>query len=155
MSDAIAVKPPRKRQIRGPVAEAIQLIVTQGVTIADAARAVGMQPRSLQVALRKPHVSAHRDHVKRAWLESKAQKAWVTVAELADSAASEDTRLKAARTILDAMGELSGDRSRDTARPTQLVQILLAGAQSAAVRVNEAGVIEGPAFEAAVYSDDD
>ncbi len=154
MSDAIAIRKARKAQIRGPVAEAIQLIVTQGVTIADAARAVGMQPRSLQVALRKPHVSAHRDHVKRAWLESKAQKAWVTVAELADNAVSEDTRLKAARTILDAMGELTGDRGRDAARPTQLVQILLAGAQRAAVRVNDSGVIEAAPFETAVGDDD-
>lgn len=148
MSDLPAIKKPRKQQIREPVERAIQLIVTRGVTIAEAAEAVGMKPRSLTIALKKDHVSRRIQDVKRAWLESRTFKSWVGVADLADNAQSEDVRLKAHRLVLEAAGELSGDKNRDAPRATQLVQILLQGGAQPVVTVGTSGVIEAAPLEA-------
>ena len=115
----------RKAQIRPPVEAAIQLIVQRGLTIVEAAEMAGMQGPSLQKALKKPHVSARLASVKRAWMDSEISKAWITVAGLATGAASEDTRLKAARTILEAAGELTTNRRDDGAGAKQLVQIVI------------------------------
>lgn len=135
------VKPPRARQIRPPVEAAIQLIVSRAVTIAEAAQAVGMQGPSLTKALRRPHVSDRLTHVKREWMANQTQKAWVGVAELSTGAASEDVRLKALRTILEAAGELGGRRNDDVPRPGVAVQIITGPADATRVSVTN-GVIE-------------
>lgn len=96
-----------KKRIRPALATAIRLIVTEGYTIKDAAKAVGYVPHAVTQALRKPHVRAFRADVKRAWMESQTEKAWRNVADLAQGAQSEDVRLKASRTILEAAGELT------------------------------------------------
>ena len=117
-------KAPVKGRIRPALAAAIRLIVESGNTQAEAAKAVGMNPVSLSLALRKPHVVAAREGVKRAWLSSATDKAWVTMAQLAHSAASEDVRHKSAKVFLEAAGELSRSGATDSG-PRSLVQILL------------------------------
>lgn len=117
----------RAPQIRPRLQDAVRLIVTEGLSQADAAKRAGMTPHSLYAALRKPHVRAFMIHVRDTWLESRTSKAWLNIAELADAACSEDVRLKANRTFLEAAGELGfkGKEADGTAR--QLVQILISG----------------------------
>lgn len=103
----------RKGRISPALRSAIHLIVSDGLTVAEAAMRTGYTTHSLTQALKKPHVRALRDSVKRAWIESRTEKAWLTVADLADNAASEDVRLKAAKTFLDAAGELTPDAGLD------------------------------------------
>ena len=146
--DALSLKKPRAGQIRPPVEQAIQLIVARGLTILEAAESVGMKGPSLAKALRRGHISDRLTHVRREWMESKTLRAWVTVAELAEDAASEDTRLRAARTILEAAGELNPNRHTDAPRVASLVQIILQGSDAPAVTVQgtHAGVFEAPAY---------
>ena len=86
---------------------AIVLIVEEGLSVAVAAQRTGYKRDSLAVALMKPHVKAVQGDIKRAWLASKTAKAWVTIANLAERAASEKVQLEAAKTILSASGELT------------------------------------------------
>lgn len=149
------VKKARARQIRPPVEAAIQLIVARAVTIAEAAEAVGMQGPSLAKALRRPHVSDRLIAVRRAWQENETFKAWLTVAELASGAASEDTRLKAARTILEAAGELGPNRRDDGPRAATLVQIIThAGPERHQVTIQSGGVIEAAPYDPSSRDDD-
>jgi hypothetical protein len=122
---ATAPQRPVKGRIRPALATAIRLIVEEGHTQADAAQAVGMNPVSLSLALKKPHVKALREAVKRAWLDNETGKAWLTVINLSNGAASEDVRLKAAKLLLEAAGELDGGRSDGDKGPKSLVQIVL------------------------------
>lgn len=104
---------------------AIRLIVTEGLTQAEAARASGMKANSLQIALHKPHVQAYVTAVKRAWLESRTFKSWINVANLADHAASEDVRLKANLEFLKEAGEIGGSPDAGAGLARQMVQILI------------------------------
>ena len=118
----------RKGRIRPALMTALRLIVEEGLSQDAAAKRVGMKGPSLTVALHKPHVRAALAGVKRAWLESQTSKAWLTVANLAESAVSEDVRLKASRTFLDAAGELTPD-DKGGAGPRQLIQIITRSVQ--------------------------
>jgi hypothetical protein len=139
----------RAPQIRPRLQDAVRLIVTEGLSQADAARRSGMTPHSLQVALKKPHVRAFMASVKDAWLESRTSKAWLNIAELADGACSEDVRLKANRTFLEAAGELGfkGKDAEGTAR--QLVQILVTGGHVSVQPTDNRlpGVVEAETFQ--------
>jgi hypothetical protein len=145
MSDAIAIRKARKAQIRPGVEAALQLIVQRGLPFSEAAEAVGYRPESLAKALRKPHVLDRLADIKREWMSARTFKSWAAVAELADGAQSEDVRLKANRLVLEAAGELSGDRGRDAPKAQQLVQIILSHDGARGVSVS-GGVIESPPF---------
>jgi len=138
-----------KGRIRPALADAIRLIVTEGMSQADAAKSVGYQATSLQIALKKPHVKAYVTAVKRAWLDSRTSKAWVNIADLADNAGSEDVRLKANKVFLEASGELTppdGDNGK-TART--LINIVLQNTRENEQPINARlpGVIEAPAYK--------
>lgn len=113
--------PVTRGRIRPALDTAIRLIEEEGYTIADAAKAVGYRTHSLTQALHKPHVRAFRASVKHAWRQGQTAKAWLTVADLASSAMSEDVRLKAAKVFIDA-DEAARATMPDQAR--QLVQIV-------------------------------
>lgn len=118
-------KTARAPQIRPLLQQAIRSIVTEGLSVPDAAKRAGMAVHSLQVALRKPHVRAFMTHVKDAWMDSRTSKAWLNIADLADGACSEDVRLKANRTFLEAAGEL-GFKGKDAESAARtLVQIVV------------------------------
>ncbi len=136
-----------KGRIRPALATAIRLIIEDGLSQADAAKRVEMRQESLSVALRKPHVKAFRDAVKRAWLASETDKAWLTVTGLATGAASEDVRLKAAKVLLDAAGELSGGKGQGDSGPRTMVQIVMhhPDASQQPTPQQLPGVIEGQA----------
>jgi hypothetical protein len=113
----------RKGRIAPALRTAIVLLVEEGVTIAEAAQRTGYKRKSLEVALRKGHVRAHRADVLAAWKANQTTKAWHTVAALAQGAQSEDVQLKACRTILEAAGEL-GRPDGEVGRVAQtLIQI--------------------------------
>lgn len=114
----------RKGRISPALATVCRLLVEEGITQAEAAKRTGYKAPSLSIALRKPHVKAYLDSVRRAWKENRTSRAWVNVADLADNAASEDVRLKANRTFLEAMGELGGGGEGDGKAPSQLIQII-------------------------------
>jgi len=123
--------PVRKGRISPELRTAITLIVHEGLTVADAAKRTGYQTESLSKALIKPHVKAFRASVKRAWLDSKTERAWLNMARLADSACSEDVQYKSNKTFLEAAGELGGPASDPNATARTLVQIVINAAQNA------------------------
>lgn len=136
----------RKGRISPALRTAIILVVEQGLTLKDAAARTGYKPESLAKALCKPHVRAFRADVKRAWWNSKTERAYVDLAELATSAASEDVRLKAIKEVI------AIDREAQRALPEQarqLVQIVTQSVQIGAVPPTErsAGVIEAAPFQ--------
>jgi predicted DNA-binding protein (UPF0251 family) len=138
-----APKRTRAVRLRPALATAVRLMVHEALTVTDAANRVGMQRDSLARALLRPHVIAAKAAVKRAWLGSETAKAWLTMADLANHAASEDVRHKAAKVILDAAGELDGSASseRRPERPTVVIN-LQHPADVAAVGGHHSGVIE-------------
>jgi len=138
---------PRAKQVRAEVQTAIRLIVTEGYTVAEAADFVGYKRESLRLSRLKPHVRAFEQGVKRAWMESQTAKAWLTVANLAQGAASETVRLQAARTFLEAQGEL-GNAPEAEQRAQTLIQIV-AQAGSTVALPNDRGVIERPPLDVA------
>ena len=108
----------RKGRISPALRTAITLIVSEGLTVADAAARTGYKAHSLTQALKKPHVRAFRLSVKRAWLASQTDQAWLTVSDLALRANSEDVRLKAARVFIEA------DQAARNAMPEQARQLV-------------------------------
>jgi hypothetical protein len=114
--------PVRKGRVSPALRTAIKLIVEEGLTVADAAIRTGYKPPSLAIALMKPHVKAFRSSVKRAWLASKTERAWLTVADLAERGNSEDVRLKAAKVFIDAD---EAARATMPAEARQLVQVYI------------------------------
>jgi len=144
-----AVAKARAPQIRPRLQEACTLIVTEGLSQSDAAKRAGMTPHSLNVAMKKPHVRAFLASVKHAWLDSRTSKAWLNVASLADSACSEDVRLKANRVFLEAAGELGGPASDPNATARTLVQIVINAAQNAGhlPASQMSGVIEAEPYQ--------
>ena len=143
------VKKARTLQIRPALQEAIRLYVTEGFSKSEAAKRAGMTLHGLLAALKKPHVRAFESHVRDAWMESRTSKAWLNIANLADSACSEDVRLKANRTFLEAAGEL-GAKGQDAGKlATALVQIIVNQGQIAGQLTSSqvSGVIEGEAYQ--------
>ena len=108
----------RKGRISPALRTAITLIVSEGLTVADAAVRTGYKVHSLTQALKKPHVRAYRSSVKRAWLTSQTDQAWLTVSDLATRACSEDVRLKAAKVFIEA------DQAARNAMPEQARQLV-------------------------------
>ena len=138
----------RKGRISPALRSALTLIVQEGITIPEAAKRTGYRYESLLLALRKPHVRAAKESVKRAWMESQVEKAWLTVAKLADESTSDDIRLKAAKTFLDAAGELTPDGGDKAGTARQLIQIVTNSVNLGQHPPSERlpGVIEAPAY---------
>lgn len=113
-----------KGRISPALRTALVLIIHEGLTVAESAQRTGYKPDSLAKALLKPHVRHAKAAVKRAFLASETDKAWLTVTGLAQNSASEDVRLKAAKVLLDAAGELDGSVA-GAAGPRTLVQIVM------------------------------
>jgi hypothetical protein len=138
----------QKGRISPALRTAVTLIVHEGLTVKEAAERTGYQWESLSKALLKPHVKAMRTAVKRAWLTSKTEKAWLTVAELAEGSASDDIRLKASKIFLEQAGELNpeGVDSAKTART--LINIVLGAAPQVGQPTPSRlpGVIEAPHY---------
>lgn len=140
-------EPVRKGRVSPALRTAITLIVHEGLTVADAAKRTGYQTESLAKALIKPHVKAFRHDVKRAWLASKTERAWLTVADLAERGNSEDVRLKAAKVFIDA------DEAARNAMPEAIrtqVQIIVNQAPNAGQLTDGqlSGVIEAQPWRA-------
>ena len=134
----------RKPQVRPPVMRALTAIVETGAKIPEAAQIAGMQYESLRLALKRPHVREALASIKRAWLESETFVAWNTVADLQRNAASEDVRLKSARMVIGASGELEpGDRRRSD-HPPVMIQIVTAPSHGVPLTADDRGVVELP-----------
>lgn len=121
----------RKGRVSPALRSAITLIVTSGLTVAEAAQLTGYKTESLAKALIKPHVRAERAAVKRAWLASQTDKAWLGMADLAENAASEDVRHKSLKVFLEQAGELGGKGDGADTGPRTLVQIVMHHASAA------------------------
>ena len=141
---------PRARQIRPPVEAAIQLIVTRGATIRDAASDVGMKPKSLAIALRKPWIADRITAVRHEWFTSKTFEAWVGMADLAANAVSEDVRHKSLKVFIERAGELLPPTTRAPGNQ-QLVQIVMQGGgdrnEITITSPNASGVFEAEPFQ--------
>jgi len=139
-------EPVRKGRVSPALRTAITLIVHEGLTVADAAKRTGYATESLSKALIKPHVKAFRLHVKRAWLASQTERAWLTVSDLALQANSEDVRLKAAKVFIEA-DQAARNAMPESAR--QLVQIVTQNVNlTGHLPANQMpGVIESPPYQ--------
>ena len=135
----------RKGRISPALRTAIVLIIHEGLTVADAAKRTGYATESLSKALIKPHVKAYRSSVKRAWLASETEQAWLTMTSLARSAASEDARFKAAKYLIDVDLLAQGAMPEQT---RQLVQIITQNVNMTGhlPASQLSGVIEAPAY---------
>lgn len=135
----------RKGRISPALRTALVLIVHEGMSQADAAKRVGIRPNSLAKALLKPHVKAALLDVKRAWLASQTERAYLVAATLATGANSEDVQLKAARIFID-MDQQARATMPEQAR--QLVQIVTQNVQIGGQLPDGqvSGVIEAPAY---------
>ena len=145
MSDSVAIKPPRKQQVRPGVEAALQLIVQRGIPFSEAAEAVGYKPESLAKALRRVHVLDRLASLKREWMEARTFRAWVGMAELADNAVSEEVRHKSYKVFLEAAGELGGKSDAPPLVGTAIQIIIGAGPDRREVRISDGtsnGVIE-------------
>lgn len=111
-----------KGRISPALRSALVLLVEQAITIGEAAQRTGYKRESLAKALIKPHVRAELGAVKRAWLANQTARSWVNTADLANTAASEEVRLKANRVFLDVSGELE---AKPDAKPQNVVQIVI------------------------------
>lgn len=140
----------RRSQIRPALRDALALIVTEGRSISDAAKAAGLARETLSKALKKPHVQEAKAGIAHAWRTSRTEKALVTIADLSVKATSEDVRLKAARSWLEIVGELGPNRRDDAPRAGQLVQIVVnSGSERSSIdvnRLNPNGVFESEPF---------
>jgi hypothetical protein len=104
-----------------------------------------MTEHGLQRALTRPHVQAYRDGMMRAHLTGKTPKAWSVVHALMEGAASEDVQLKAARTHLEAFGQISGLGAGTSQTPQPLIQIVFSqAAMTGEAYMPRPGVIEAP-----------
>lgn len=139
-------RPGRKQQIRPRLRHAIDLIVKKGLNQSEAAKTSGMQPHSLSLALSRPHVKAYVEGVKRAHLSGATFKAWHSILDLVENAASEDVRHKAARTVLEHAGELGAGLNDKDQAPRQLIQIITDRVQIGQHPLSERlpGVTEAP-----------
>lgn len=138
--------PVRKGRVSPALRTAVKLIVEEGLTVADAAARTGYKTPSLAIALMKPHVKAFRADVKRAWLASKTERAWLTVADLAERGNSEDVRLKAAKVFIEA------DAAARAAMPEQARQLVQIVTQNVNVHGQLTasqlpGVVEAEAYQ--------
>jgi hypothetical protein len=136
----------RRGQVRPALRAAINLIVNDGLSLVDAAQRTGMKANSLSVALKKPHVKAWVEGVRRARMSSATFKAWHTVIDLMENAASEDVRHKAARSVLEHAGELGAGLNEKDQAPRQLIQIITDRVQIGQHPLSERlpGVTEAP-----------
>ncbi len=84
----------------------------------------------------------------RAHLNGKTPKAWNVVHKLMEEAASEDVQLKAARTHLEAFGQISGLGAGTSQTPQPLIQIVFSqAAVSGEAYMPRPGVIEAPPLD--------
>ena len=136
----------RKGRISPALRTAITLIVSEGLTVADAALRTGYKPHSLTQALKKPHVKAFRASVKRAWLASETEQAWLTMTDLARRASSEDARFKAAKFMIDVDLQARGAMPEQARQLVQIVtnNLTMTGNLTAS---QMPGVIEAPAYQ--------
>jgi len=144
----------RKGRISPALRTALTLIVHEGLSKEDAGKRVGIRPNSISKALLKPHVKAALLDVKRAWMSSQTEKAYLVAANLATSANSEDVQLKAARIFIDM------DQDARKAMPEQARQIVQIVTQNVNMTghltTNQmSGVIEAEAYQPAIpYASD-
>ena len=134
---------------------ALAAYVLEARSIAEAARLAGIQAETLQKALRKPHIRDEVLRLKRARLDGLTEKAWLTVADLASSAVSEDVKLKACRLIMEAAGDIWHGRRDDAPRASAGVMIVIGhGDERRKIAISSGGVIESPPYAPAVRTDD-
>jgi hypothetical protein len=153
MSDALPPETGRSAHVRPALRAALTSLVHEGLTITEAASRAGLQRESLSKALKKPHVQAVLSDLKRAWATNETAKAWLVVARLAENAVSEDTRLRACRTLLEAAGELSGKSDAPPPVGTAIQIIIGTGPDRREVRLSDgqvSGVIEAEPYSPAL-----
>ena len=138
---------PQPRPLRRSLVEAIRILTLEGTTQKEAAERSGMTEHGLQRALTRPHVQSYRDGMLSAHLNGKTPKAWNVVHKLMEGAASEDVQLKAARTHLEAFGQISGLGASTSPGPTQVIQIVCNSAAVAEPYMPRPGVIEAPPLD--------
>lgn len=104
-SQIVTTQSGRKSRISKPIAKAIHLICTEGLTTAEAADIAGVKHHTLYSALRKPHVKAFKRKVLEAHTKHLGQKALKTLADImADSNASAGVRRQCAMDLMEIAG---------------------------------------------------
>lgn len=135
---------------------ALAAYVLEARTVAESARIAGIQAETLQKALRKPHIRDEVIRLKRARLDGLTEKAWLTVADLASDAVSEDVKLKACRLIMEAAGEIGPGRRDESPRASAAVMIVVGqGPDRREITIGTNGVVESPPYSPTVVDADE
>ena len=143
ISDTLPLEDFGERRLRPALRLALQVMVENGLSQREAAEFAGMQGDSLTIALKRPHVQTYVAGLKRAWLDNATGVAWRTVSKLMQEGKSEDVRLKAARTVLEAAGELGGPGGAPSDKAQTVINIVMSKGASADA-TPASGIIEAP-----------
>ncbi len=137
---------PRSPQIRPRLRVALDALVSQGLTIAEAAQVSEMTYESLRVALHRPHVQSEITRLKRERLGLESLRSFHKVVKLRDNAESDRVRLDACKVILTSAGDLEPERQSSPSSGAFL-QIIVNAARAPAVAQPPAnGVYELPPY---------
>jgi hypothetical protein len=121
----------RKPYISPQLAHAIDLLLFEEYRKDDAARTAGIQPQTLEKALRKKHVRDYRRERWSQYLHAEAEKSVIKIVQLRDKAASEHVQRDCAMYLAQASEELQkmrGDSSQSGAHVS--VTLALQGIQA-------------------------
>lgn len=141
---------PSTRPLRKRLRTALQILVSTGCTQKEAAAQAGMSENGLSLALQRVPVKEELARISRLRLELETARSWHRVFDLRDNAASEEVKLKATRTHLEAVGELSDAGSgRNAGNSAPLIQVIVNPAYASIQPGPERlpGVVERPAID--------
>lgn len=101
----------QKTRIAPRLNDAITAIVTEGLSVKDAAIRTGYNPSALAIALKRPHVIARKRDIVATFLQSGADLCKKTLLDIVRESKSDGARIEAIKTFLTLTGDLGGDKA--------------------------------------------
>lgn len=101
----------QKTRIAPRLNDAITAIVTEGLSVKDAAIRTGYNPSALAIALKRPHVIARKRDIVATFLQSGADLCRKTLLDIVKTSKSDGARIEAIKTFLTLTGDLGGDKA--------------------------------------------
>lgn len=124
-------------KVTGKVAEAVDLMVEQGLTYQQAAERVGMHVRPMRKALEKPHVISYLRHRRQVFRASICAANDLRLAAVRDTAGNTMAVVQAIRALEQLDAEPTASRSNAPQLPGLVVQIINNGPSAVEARVIE------------------
>lgn len=119
-------KTDRRMQISEPLKQALDLIVTDGLQMDEAARQANISTRSLRLSLKRPHVLAYLKQARDVFIAHISSQNPRRLAQLRDQDANMAAAVQAAR-VIETLSETSNPGgASERNRPGVIVQIISA-----------------------------